>query len=367
MRILYITNLINTGGVARVVTTFAEACIVANRDISIDIVCYEEPSEKIKEWAQHRNISCYVINRITANPFAYIRTMKGILHCNGYDAIHTNIEYFNWIPCMLAKRTGIPVRVGHAHGQTSGRKALMVRVAEYVGRVLNRRYCTSMLACSDPSGKYVFGKGYQFLPNFVNENELNKVSEANKEKYNSEFHINQHNTVLVFVGYMGYEKNPTFAIDLMTSYHKMNPNAVLLMVGEGHELDELKRRVQILEIANCVKFTGYRSDAISIISYADLLIMPSFTEGMSMALIESQMLGTPCVVSPGVPPTNDLNVGLFYRMDSMKIKNWCQRIKEICLTKHNQNEKDDMLKAIINGPNGRIAVTKRLLKIYSGE
>lgn len=75
------------------------------------------------------------------------------------------------------------------------------------------------------------------------------------------------------------------------------PECRLLVIGNGPEEGALKDLAESLEIHDRVLFLGARQDIPSLLQIVDVFALPSFSEGMSAALIESMAAGVPIVAT----------------------------------------------------------------------
>ena len=71
----------------------------------------------------------------------------------------------------------------------------------------------------------------------------------------------------------------------------------LLFVGDGPEKARLEQMAHTLDIAGEVIFTGYRADARRLIAAMDLFVLPSRSEGLSIALLEAMDAGVPVMAT----------------------------------------------------------------------
>ena len=90
--------------------------------------------------------------------------------------------------------------------------------------------------------------------------------------------------------------------DLIEAVRSLD-SVVLDVVGDGIDLDALRRKAVGLPI----HFHGFKKDCASFFRNADLLVFPSYSEGLPQVPIESMSYGTPCLVSdiPAVLETTD--------------------------------------------------------------
>jgi glycosyltransferase involved in cell wall biosynthesis len=71
----------------------------------------------------------------------------------------------------------------------------------------------------------------------------------------------------------------------------------LVIIGDGKEMVELKKLSKELNISDRCFFLGYRSDAISLISFFDVYVMSSYSEGFPLGLLEAGLCKLPIVCS----------------------------------------------------------------------
>ena len=79
------------------------------------------------------------------------------------------------------------------------------------------------------------------------------------------------------------------------------PNALLLLVGTGEDIDKIRQQVISSNLKDSVRFLGTRTDIPFILQASDVFLFPSISEGLGIAFIEAQAAGLECIVSEGVP------------------------------------------------------------------
>jgi glycosyltransferase involved in cell wall biosynthesis len=113
--------------------------------------------------------------------------------------------------------------------------------------------------------------------------------------------------VLMYLGRLGPEKNITFLMRAFTGVAAACPDAVLALVGDGPEADNLSDQAQQAGIADRVKFFGAIDYALvpEYLKLADVFVTASQSEGHPLSLIEAMATGLPAVGidSPGVGDT----------------------------------------------------------------
>jgi glycosyltransferase involved in cell wall biosynthesis len=104
-------------------------------------------------------------------------------------------------------------------------------------------------------------------------------------------------SVAVFVGRLAKEKGLDAFVDAWPIVRRDRPEARLVLVGDGPERAGLAAQVESLGLQGHVTFAGTSTDPSSYLRAADLFVLPSREEGMSIALLEAMALGVPLVAS----------------------------------------------------------------------
>ena len=103
--------------------------------------------------------------------------------------------------------------------------------------------------------------------------------------------------VMAYVGRLAYHKGSHDLIDAMEIVAKQVPEARFLLVGEGPMMAEMMKRASQPLLDGKVIFTGVRRDAVALMASADLVVLPSLSEGPSLTLVEAAMLGRAAVAT----------------------------------------------------------------------
>lgn len=75
------------------------------------------------------------------------------------------------------------------------------------------------------------------------------------------------------------------------------PDTVLLVVGDGPLRAELETAAAAMGISGAVRFLGWRTDTLDLISATDAVVQPTLSEAFSSVMVEAMALGVPLVMS----------------------------------------------------------------------
>jgi glycosyltransferase involved in cell wall biosynthesis len=82
-------------------------------------------------------------------------------------------------------------------------------------------------------------------------------------------------------------KDHATALRALAEVVKQVPETVLLLAGDGEKRGELEQLTESLGIARHVKFLGVRGDVPDLMAAADVFMLSSLSEGISVTLLEA--------------------------------------------------------------------------------
>lgn len=103
---------------------------------------------------------------------------------------------------------------------------------------------------------------------------------------------------MVYIGRLRPEKGVAEAIRAFAEALELHERWEFLIFGDGPQEPELRARVADLPRGCDVELRGVTSRPIQELEGADLMVLPSRTEGMSNTLLEAMSVGIPTVATP---------------------------------------------------------------------
>lgn len=263
-------------------------------------ICYEDEilasgSKIFKVVSRHKNPLLHYWQW-----FNILLQNKGI-----YDVIVLNTNSLEYVfPLVLGKIFGISVRVIHSHNSGfENKQGLARRLLVGMNKKLLAWSANLRFACSQFAGQWMFKDNpYHVIYNAIDIHKYDADLIVREETRNA---LGLHTELtLLHVGRFSYQKNHSFLLDIFKEVHRIQPDSVLLLVGDTTEesefLTEVKRKIKAYGLENVVRLLGRRDDVNKIMQAADVLVMPSFFEGLTVVGIEAQASDLPLLLSDTV-------------------------------------------------------------------
>jgi glycosyltransferase involved in cell wall biosynthesis len=132
-----------------------------------------------------------------------------------------------------------------------------------------------------------------------------KLTSDEQQELKNRFKINRDERVMLSVGRLSREKGHADLISAVAHLRDFDPllKFKLMLVGEGPEQEHLEQAVHKYDLKERVCFVGHVSDVAPFYSIADVLVLPSHSEGSPNVLLEAMAAGIPIVATSvgGVP------------------------------------------------------------------
>jgi glycosyltransferase involved in cell wall biosynthesis len=230
--------------------------------------------------------------------FKYQKVLEKFFLEHHYKIVHSHMDKMSGFVLLAARKAGIPIRISHSHN-TSSEGGVAARAYKWYAGQFILSNATNLFACSNEAAQWLFQKKSNSTKILKNGIESKKFvfSRKLRKQVRNELELADDSFVLGHVGRFNHQKNHSFLIDLFYQYSKINPQAILLLVGDGTLKQEIERKVADLYLTEKVILLGVREDINRILQAFDVFVFPSLHEGLPVSLIEAQAAGLPCVIS----------------------------------------------------------------------
>ena len=122
-------------------------------------------------------------------------------------------------------------------------------------------------------------------------------SEDFREKMENRFPQLKGKRILLFAGRVAKEKNLGFLIKIIPEILKKHPDVLLLVAGNGPDLEYYQNEARKAGIGEACVFTGNmeRRDLAMTYTISEIFVFPSLTDTQGLVTLEAMLSGTPVV------------------------------------------------------------------------
>ncbi len=261
-------------------------------------------------------------------------SLINIIREGSYDVVHINVDHaweaFKSIYCV--KRAGKAKII--VHGHTSNVVFDKGNIFKKLCLIVCRKYMNSQsdhrLACSTAAAKCLYGKEYENVEIIRNGIDTSKYryNVAMRNQIREDNCLKENQLLIGFVGRLAEVKNIPFAIDVFNEIHDNNPESVMWIIGEGDLRETLENYVIEKQLHNCIRFLGARNDVDCLLQAMDVLLLPSYWEGLSLITVEAQTAGLLEFASTGIPEEVMITDSLHRLRLDAGCKSWADAINK---------------------------------------
>lgn len=224
------------------------------------------------------------------------------------DIVHAHTPKAGLLGMLAARLTNVPCRIFHLHGLPHSTAAPFSRLALIAStraaafcstRVLSvsrsvAEQCTAEKLCGNRSVTVPANGSI----NGVDANELFHPLRFTPEQAKSNFGLAPGALVAGFAGRLVKDKGVAELSRAWCEIRSQFPNAYLLIAGQPETRDGAPASIlQILQSDPRVRILGWCGDMRSFYAAVDVLVLPTYREGLPSVILEAAAMGVPAVAS----------------------------------------------------------------------
>jgi len=298
MRVLHVINNLATGGAEKLVTDTVP--LYNNRGIQTDVLLLNGAQTPFLE--RLKASGCTVYNLGIGSIYNPLLTFKIIPYLKRYDVVHVHLfpaQY--WV--AAAKRLSLSkVKLVYTEHNTSSRR--MRKMAfRVIDPVIYRSYKKIVCIAHDV---LVSLKSHINIPDdkivlIHNGVDIQKIQDARSLPKADFFSGDNVQLLLQVSSFQGAKDQPT----LIRALQHLPETIKLMLAGDGYRKEECTALAKELGLSHRVLFLGIRMDIPQLLKTADIVVLSSKYEGLSLSSIEGMAAGKPFIASD-VPGLTDI-------------------------------------------------------------
>ena len=317
--ILHVIDALNIGGAQELIVLLADK---TPKSTYQTLVCVIQPDLTLKSRIESRGASVFCFNR--SRPSIYhpgnfilyfysnIRDIMSVCRQHRVDVVHCHLSdaEFTGIPAGWLYGARRIISTVHYPALLPDRKSGDIR--NYLRIAATRflyRLATAVVAVSDDVAqqlKNVFCLAPSKIKVIINGIDVEAIhrTQPNPELMSS-LCVLPGQRLITSVGRLMPPKGHGYLIAAMPHLVHQIDNVRLLLAGDGDLKESLEQLSLDLRVRDVISFLGSRSDVPDILALSDVFVLPSISEGTSMALLEA-MAGSKPIVATDIPGNRDV-------------------------------------------------------------
>lgn len=242
-----------------------------------------------------------------------------------YLVVHSHIDSMSYFPLLAAKKSDIPVRIGHSH-TSSLDKDLKFPIKLFALKKMPK-IANVYFSCGEKAGTFMYPRdSFRVIHNAI-ELQLFQFDEQIRAKVRRKMNLVD-SFVVGHVGRFCSVKNQLFLLEVFKELIKLNPNSSLVLVGSGPDEEKIRKKTQELGVESRVRILVDRSDVNELYQAFDIFVMPSLFEGLPVVGAEAQASGLPCIFSDTISKEVILSDNAEQLSLEYGAAKWAERIME---------------------------------------
>jgi glycosyltransferase involved in cell wall biosynthesis len=308
LTVLHVIAAAGLGGSERALVSLLRG-VDANR-IAVHVVCHDT-GPMVEVYARHA-ASLTPVDFTSWFSASTVGRLVRLMRDVRFDIVHTHLYRADVQGGLAAVRARVPIRIATVHGEYwrrdgageghRARRAGMSLAYRNVYRLFDRVVAVSQGIAADLATRAGTKVGRDKIAVIPVGRDVVAPSGDEVARVRDELGIGD-GPVLVTVANFFAAKGHRYLIDAMPAILRRHPRATLVLVGSGPLLDDVRAQVRRLGIVDRVVLAGSRPRVEPLLSLADLVVLPSVSEGLPVVVLETLGLGKPLVATRvgGIP------------------------------------------------------------------
>lgn len=305
MKMLYIKHLSN-----KTMNSFAVSAILATKELGIDFTMASNMSmadqEHFAQMSEQYGIKMVHVD-FDRNPLgkSNLLARKQLLELMAkekYDIVHCNTPSGGMVGRIAAAQAKIPKVIYMAHGFHFWKGAPLKNwLLYYPAERILARFTDRLITINEEdyacAQRFHYKKGgcAIYVPGVGISTKKFEPNAEVRAKTRKALGIKEEETVLLSVGEINWNKNHKVVLEALAKVGRKDIRYVIC--GIGPLMEKHQHLAETLGIKDQVIFAGYRADIEKFYQSADIFVISSFREGLSVALMEAMSAGLPCIAS----------------------------------------------------------------------
>ncbi len=315
MKVLHIAGDSKFGGGSVIILSLVRMAL--SNGWSVDVLCTDSVFRKAVSEAGARVINLDFIRREIRPVFDLkgLLKLRAFLSNRRYHIVHTHTSKAGFIGRCAAYHASVPVILHTVHGFAFHPLSApwIIGLYSFLEKLASR-WCHRIITVSHFHREQALGLGIGHyrkvvaIPNGISSARLS-WTEEDRQQLRRVWSISDAEIILTYIGRLAPQKGLTYLFEALPMIkRKMGRPFRLILIGDGEKRRPLEAKALEMGMEHQILFTGFQQKVGAILSLSDLIVLPSFREGLSISLIEAMAAGK-AIVATTIPSNMEATDG----------------------------------------------------------
>ncbi len=296
---------------------------------TIDLLVQEEIVGINADKLENNYNRIYIVENFKKHPLKAYKTLVRIYKQNNYDIIYMCLSTSSSVLYALpAKKYNKVKIVVHSHNGSDIKAFQHIIFRGILNNVADVKLACSQLAAEWMYGKKKIKKEQIIIINNAIETDRFLFNQDARNKIRESLKIDDNQFLIGHVGRFSQQKNQIELIDIFSELLKINPEFMLLLIGDGELKSKVIEKCKQNKISDKVIILDSKSNIYEYYQAMDLFVMPSLFEGLPIVGIEAQTSGLNCIFSSNITEESNITGNIIF-LELKEHKKWCEQICKI--------------------------------------
>jgi glycosyltransferase involved in cell wall biosynthesis len=235
--------------------------------------------------------------------FRALQQLTAHLRANRFDIVHTHTSKGGFIGRCAAWRAKVPAIIHTVHGFAFHEQShpLQVRMYAAIERMA-ARWCHKIVTVSRYHREWALQlkiakpSKVVAIPNGLDPARVEPTRPLHAIR--QALDIQAGLPTILSTGRLAKQKGFEYLIEAASILkHQYSQSFQMIIAGDGPLRDSLQRQIRRFGLTGCVRLIGFYKTIGDLYALADLVVLPSLWEGLSIALLEAMAAGKPIITT----------------------------------------------------------------------
>jgi len=302
MKVLHIVGDSRYGGIARIILGLGR---VAHSDgWQVDVLTTDPEVQSALRQQSLGVVHLDVIRRRIRPLWDLVGLfrLRSFLRREEYSIVHTHTSKGGFIGRLAAWLAGVPVIVHTVHGFAFHEQSpALVRILYSALERLAARWCHRIVSVSEFHERWAVELNIcsplqiQAIPNGITPPGRSDGCELTRLRH--ELGVGEGDLLILTPARLAADKGLSYLVEAAAILNRDVGGYRIAIAGDGPVRARLERLARDRGVSGAVTFLGFRQDIGDLLAAADLVVLPSLREGLSISLLEAMAAGKPIIAS----------------------------------------------------------------------